>query len=266
MDSMVRKYHDEEWLRKKYCEERMSSVEIARELDVTGTTIRNWLERHDIQIRSQGPQKGSSLGDTSNLKDEDWLREEYVGESKSTYQIASELDVGQQTVSNWLQNHGIEIRGPKERARTNRSSHKDKRLENAEWLRKEYEEKGRSMHDIAREIGVTHPAVKYRLDQYGIERRNDGPQSKTGDSVFQHDPNWETKRKRRLEIDDYECQDCGVTENEYYRSLDVHHHTKREEFVNDDGSVDWDEANAMDNLISLCQGCHVKRHHKESEG
>jgi len=259
---MARKYHNEEWLREKYWGEKKSSPEIAREVGVTKGTILNWLHRHDIRTRSRGPQEGYSPGDTSQLQDETWLREQYVDEGKSTFEIAEELDLGSQTVTNWLHNHDIEIRDAKDRAQTERSSSKDKRLDDAEWLREQYEDNGLSMSEIARETSVSPPAIKYRLDEYGIERRNDASHSLTGDSVFQRDPNWEEKREKRLERDGHECQDCGVTEEEYYRGLDVHHHTKREEFVDDGGNVDWDAANDMDNMVTLCQSCHMKRHHE----
>lgn len=256
---MARKYHDKEWLERQYWELEKSTVDIAREVGVVKETIRKWMQRHNIPMRKPGPQKGSTFGDAKNLKDESWLRKEYIEKEKSTSEIARSEGVGQQTVLNWLDNHGIESRDNGD-VFIPRSSSKDTRLEDEEWLRGEYQDKGRSMVDIAGELDVTTPAVKYRLDRHGIERRGDSTAFDGGDSEFQRDPNWEDKRERRLEIDNHECQDCGVHEDNYYRSLDVHHLTKKQEFVRDDGSVDWEAANAMKNMVSLCQSCHVKRH------
>jgi transposase-like protein len=256
---MPRKYHDEDWLRDKYWNERMNTTEIGRMVGVTRGTISNWLRRHDIPTRGRGPEEGVTYSDPGKLKDEEWLRNQYIEQEKSTRRIAKEQDVNDVTVLNWMEKHGIDRRDagaiPQDR-----SSPQDKRLESEDWLRREYEEKGRSMFDIAEQLEVSGPAVKYRLDEHGIARRNDYGPFDGGDSEFQRDPNWQSKRAKRLELDNYECQDCGVMEDEYYRSLDVHHLKKKQEFVQGDGSVDWQAANAMENMVSLCQSCHMKRH------
>jgi len=261
---MARKYHDRDWLHCEYVEKERSSVEIARDVGVSKGTILNWLNRHSIPTRKRGPQKGAEFSDTSKLKDPDWLENQYVEMEKSTNKIASEQGVGQQTVLNWLDKHGIETRDKGDVLRECSSS-KDGRLTDESWLRQKYNSEGMTMADIARECDVTTPAIKYWLDRHGIERRNDGAHGLEGDSIFQRDPNWEEKRQQRLEIDNYECQDCGVSEDEYYRSLDVHHKEKKEQFIQEDGSINWEDANAMEILVSLCQSCHMKRHH-EKEG
>ena len=57
-------------------------------------------------------------------------------------------------------------------------------------------------------------------------------------------------RKKALERDNYTCQDCGATEN-----LETHH-------IDGSGSnVPAREMNNdLDNLITLCHKCHMKRH------
>jgi transposase len=47
-------YIDEEWLRQKYCEEDLSSLEMGDMADVDPNTIRTWLRRHDIPIDDPG--------------------------------------------------------------------------------------------------------------------------------------------------------------------------------------------------------------------
>lgn len=60
-------------------------------------------------------------------------------------------------------------------------------------------------------------------------------------------------RKAALERDGYTCQHCGNKNN-----LHVHH-------VDGNGvTVDKESRNnALDNLLTLCRGCHTKVHHKE---
>jgi len=44
--------------------------------------------------------------------------------------------------------------------------------------------------------------------------------------------------------DKYTCQDCGITQNQIGRKLDVHH-------------IDGDDTNNIEeNMITLCLGCH----------
>ena len=50
---MGEKYHDEEWLRDKYHEERLSTREIAELADCTAPTIQDWLDRHGVEKRSK---------------------------------------------------------------------------------------------------------------------------------------------------------------------------------------------------------------------
>ena len=57
-------------------------------------------------------------------------------------------------------------------------------------------------------------------------------------------------RKQVRERDNYTCQLCGITEEEYGKELSVHHIKKYRDF---DNKI---EANDLNNLISLCEPCH----------
>lgn len=65
---------------------------------------------------------------------------------------------------------------------------------------------------------------------------------------------WRDQRERVLERDGYECQDCGISDEEHRQQdaggLHVHHVTKLREFE----SVE--RANRTDNLVTLCRQCH----------
>lgn len=68
--------------------------------------------------------------------------------------------------------------------------------------------------------------------------------------------NWAAIRQRALDADDYQCQGCGLTEEEhrerYGAGLSVHHIHPRMEFD------DPHEADQIDNLVALCRDCHSK--------
>lgn len=72
--------------------------------------------------------------------------------------------------------------------------------------------------------------------------------------------NWYSQKKKALIRDNYTCQKCG---HKGYRkrngrlTVEVHHQTKIKEFVNiQTKEVDWDAANHLANLVTLCVSCH----------
>lgn len=66
---------------------------------------------------------------------------------------------------------------------------------------------------------------------------------------------WERARNAVRERDGYRCRDCGIAETELSRELDVHHLRRFADY----GRERHEEANRLDNLISLCPACHTKR-------
>jgi len=62
--------------------------------------------------------------------------------------------------------------------------------------------------------------------------------------------NWHSQRRKALERDNHTCRVCGMEEDG--REHDVHHITHRREFDT------VEEANALNNLITLCKPCHGK--------
>jgi DEAD/DEAH box helicase domain-containing protein len=72
--------------------------------------------------------------------------------------------------------------------------------------------------------------------------------------------NWPKQRKAALERDQYTCQKCGF-KGTYVKkrgwTVHVHHKTKIALFYNMDTRViDYEGANDLGNLITLCPTCH----------
>lgn len=63
-------------------------------------------------------------------------------------------------------------------------------------------------------------------------------------------PNWRDKRREVLERDNHRCQRCGAGQSDIGKEPSVHHKTPFREFDS------YEEANKLDNLVSLCQSCH----------
>lgn len=70
--------------------------------------------------------------------------------------------------------------------------------------------------------------------------------------------NWLSQRRIVRKRDNYTCQKCGITEDEYGQELSFHHIIP---FVMFD---DFLEANIDDNLVSVCEPCHRKIHSGEN--
>jgi len=159
--SSNRKYRDEEWLRKQYIEKHRGTIDISEECECHQQTIANWLEKHDIDIRS-----AHQIAD-KRLTDRKWLREQYVEQQQTLAEIADTLGCCDDTVSNWLDKHGIDTRPPHKAA--------DERLTDPEWLSEQYVEMDKSMADIA-EVCETNRSVVWKyIHRHNIEARIDSP-------------------------------------------------------------------------------------------
>lgn len=75
-------------------------------------------------------------------------------------------------------------------------------------------------------------------------------------------PNWDECAEKIRERDDYECQNCGMSNVEHVEKfgskLNVHHIKKARKFDS------YDAANAQENLITLCNSCHSTYEHLPS--
>lgn len=158
------RYQDKEWLHKQYVENQQTLSDIADICGVSSMTISRWLSKHGIETRDGGNQLPKDVRE--KLENEEWLHEQYVENQRPVRDIANELGTSRDPIEDRLKKYNIEIRVngiPK------KSSNK---LENEEWLRKQYVEKKRSICDIADELGTTTTPIRNKFEQYGIESRS----------------------------------------------------------------------------------------------
>lgn len=75
-------------------------------------------------------------------------------------------------------------------------------------------------------------------------------------------PNWDEQREKRLKHDNFRCIVCGMTrkthDDEYGCDFHVHHVQRKGNFVRPDGTFDYDRANRVENLRTLCCEHHTK--------
>jgi hypothetical protein len=109
---------------------------------------------------------------------------------------------------------------------------------------------------------------KRAVEAAGMEYRGhpsgpDHPTWKGGYGDISYGPNWYKQRKRALKRDGFECQmpGCSIdreTHRERWdRDLNVHHITPLGTFIDADGVLDYERANRLENLITLCQRHHM---------
>lgn len=148
---------DPEWMQARYVDEKMSDREIAEQVGCHTATVRIWRRRHGIPPHEpEGP--------PPELRDADWLRERYVDEDLTQYEIGEILDCSPVTVAAWLREHGIPVRPP--------GGQTDDRMRDAAWLRQRYLEDGLSAAEIADEVGYERKTVIKWLKRHEIPRRS----------------------------------------------------------------------------------------------
>lgn len=99
--------------------------------------------------------------------------------------------------------------------------------------------------------GSSHCSVECRAQAQSLSMRGDGnPNWKGGFDPYLYGPNWGSQSRKARKRDNGMCQICDYKSGGD-RALDVHHIKPLVEF-----NGDWESANQLDNLISLCRPCH----------
>jgi 5-methylcytosine-specific restriction endonuclease McrA len=85
--------------------------------------------------------------------------------------------------------------------------------------------------------------------------------------------NWPKQRKLALIRDNFQCQKCGFKGTlrqrgkRKYWDVSVHHKRKIKYFVGESGHCDYEKANDLSNLTTLCENCHpYQDSHRDYQG
>lgn len=256
--------NDEEYLRRQYWEEEKTIEEIASGVNVATATVIDRMNEFGIERRSR--REALANGDLSKLSNRDFLEDEYHNKGKSLSEIAEDLDLSITSVYRAMDSHGISRRDISS-ANTNGNIEK---LENEEWLRNQYRQEKNSLAEIAEDIDLNDETVRRYCLEYGIELRDRTSAIPKGEEHYNwsggysttYGPNWKYQRRNARMRDQARCQRCGLTEPEQLRKYGclhpVHHIIPRDKFTTEDGTLEYEKANALDNLITLCSKCHPK--------
>lgn len=111
-------------------------------------------------------------------------------------------------------------------------------------------------------FGSWNKAVRkagYEPRERGAQPGDKNPAWKGGSIESYYGPNWDEQRQKSLERDDYECQHCGMTQEEHLdefgEELNIHHIINRRKFI-ENGEFDYERANRLENLVALCTTHH----------
>lgn len=247
------KLRDGDWLHQKYVEEAMSTIDIAKEIGSSASTVGSWLRRHDIKVRET--QQTWDLKRPDGLMDEEVMYDLYHNQKMTTYEIADHFDVDQHTVCNWMDQHGIE-----RMMRSYDHPNTPDELRDAEWLRQKHIEEKLNITEIAEMCEVHRVTVRNWMHRHDIEPQGlegeysanwkEGPQLKRN-----YGSKWYRFAEKARKRDDYECQRCGINQSEYKQehgvALDVHHVKAVDTFRHPR------KAHTLDNLVTLCRPCHT---------
>ncbi|WP_246983564.1 HNH endonuclease [Halorientalis marina] len=250
-----RPYRSAKFLREQYVERRKSSNEIADSCDVSPSTVRRWLDRHDIDR-------------TPRYKQRDWLYEQYVTEGRYQEAIAEECGVAKTTICHWLARHEITDGGSLQRAECAECGDAFRyypSVRDGAFCSTRCANKQRR-----RQVEVICPFCdepferRESLDTQYCSMECWGQDQRTGaDYRRYYSTYWLAQREQVLERDGYECAICRISDgshrDRFGRGLEVHHIVPVRMFAA------WDkppkDAHSIGNLITLC-----RTHHPDAPG
>lgn len=128
------------------------------------------------------------------------------------------------------------------------------RLKDKEYLEEAYHDGKLSIESISNLIGVSKTTVRSWFYIHGIETRKGGLISSGSSTETYYGADWDDIRQEVLDRDEYQCQSCGLSDDEHNErhgnSLHIHHIQRLDSFD------DLNEANDTSNLVTLCSTCH----------
>lgn len=245
-----RSYRDPEYLREQYVEQRRSANKVADDCGVTSSTIHRWLDRLDIER-------------SPRYKDEAWLRTQYLYECRDQSDIAEECDVATTTICHWLARHEItegESFETADCASCGQQFRYYPSVRDGQYCSNECANEPRK-----RQVKVVCPGCEETF-----ERRASLDTEYCSMACWSEDTNtvsdwskmyrgvWYRQRRRAMRRDNYECAECGISNEEHKRrfgrALEVHHKVPVRLF--DAWDLPIEDAHTLRNLITYCRTHH----------
>jgi len=151
-------YQNKEVLREKYVHSDKAIDDICDELRCSRTTLYYWVDKHGLKEEKQ------ALEDPKPWRDPNILRELYIEEDMSVFEVGDELGCSGSAVQRNLKKNGIETRN--EGGYFSDAPHRQE-----DKLRELYVAQELSSREIAKEFDVSQKAVLDNLHKFNIETR-----------------------------------------------------------------------------------------------
>lgn len=152
---MARPYHDAETLDYLYNEKGLSAPEIANRFGVSSQTIYEWMDKHSIERNTVH---------YTQFADPDLLNRLYYEEGLSVGGIADKFGVSSTPIRRAMKECGLKFKSFGEHQTPNQ-------LKNAEWLKEQNHNLGKTIREISDIVGCSPSAVNNAFDRHGIKNK-----------------------------------------------------------------------------------------------
>lgn len=275
---MRRKNIEYETLYHLYIEEELSQRDIAELLNIGQTTIRRYMNKYNIPARSNKEGKHTKVYQEKLQLLAQRYSKEYIKERYNTCQYCGQsFQVNSQTkhkkycskeclIQSLQKPRPLDICeycGKEIIQTTKRKFHRhycDECKAKQVWKEKQKKRIMVNCSYCGKELSII--PSKFMANEHHYCNTECMSKDYIGKNVGELSATWKggkghhyiggfyTVRKIARKRDNYTCQRCGITEEEYGQELSVHHIKLYREFE------DKYEANNLDNLICLCEPCH----------
>ena len=268
---------DPAWLRCEHMEKHRTLTDIAAEVGASLSAVSRFAARQGIPVirdprvlRDPRPTKVTTHAPRtpprrrSSAIDPDWLRREYVVNRRTASDLARELGVATSTVHRQVKKYGFSV-APRPRPTTPKKDPKPRPRCDVDpaWLRTRYHDEGRTLTDIAGELGISPSTMSALAKRQGLQvKRGPRPSQKRPKQAKPRstiDLQW---LHREFEVNGRSLADmadeAGVTASTLRRQARRHHIGDARRRASQETSIDldWLRHEHVDNHRTLSDMAH----------
>lgn len=163
--------------------------EVAAAHGCSAERVRQVLRSRNIPSRSQKESWLLRNPRLSKLRDEAWVRREYIGRKRSIKDIAADLNCNMMTVRRAMIHHGIELRNPRQNGLLHSKRMSRCKVE-PETIRRLYHEQELEVREFADTLGCNYIQIHRLMVKHGIQRRAPGKYKRTKAIYNKIDVDW----------------------------------------------------------------------------
>ena len=231
-------WKDEEWLREKYCRQRMTMAEIAESAGTSFDTIRYYKDKF-----------GLSKETAKDRMDAERVERLYWDEGYSLADVGDVYDSDGVTVLNFMKDEGIPRRTP--------DQEKGTAWKDADRLRRLYWDEGLTLEEIGDKLGCTAGTAGRWMERLGVDRElPPGEKPAYYDTTLSGHERWKSKhdgRTRSVRVHQLLAIANGADPHKVFSNGEYNVHHKN--------GIPWD--NRDENVELITKSEHSRRHYKE---